>query len=186
MYYAIAALGAVFIVNLLEWRGKKLVENRQWSRVCEIIRLVGLVIAILAFCIISAQTLIQRHAIRAKGQALENDIRLPIGLWLRDNTPPNSSVALEPIGYIGYYSERYIIDFVGLVSPQVLPLRQEDPNHPLANIVLRLKPDYCVLRDAEYEANFASVPTYERLFVDTYKPVYSKDIYTVYQRIDGE
>lgn len=40
-----------------------------------------------------------------------------IGLWLRNNTPANSKIALAEIGFVGYYSDRYIIDTLGLVNP---------------------------------------------------------------------
>lgn len=40
-----------------------------------------------------------------------------IGIWLKENTPANSSVACVEIGHIGWYSERYIIDILGLVNP---------------------------------------------------------------------
>lgn len=40
-----------------------------------------------------------------------------IGLWLKDNTAPKASVAAVEIGLIGWYSERQIIDILGLVNP---------------------------------------------------------------------
>lgn len=40
-----------------------------------------------------------------------------IGLWLRDNTPPNAKIAAVEIGAVGFYSHRYIIDILGLVTP---------------------------------------------------------------------
>lgn len=49
----------------------------------------------------------------------------PIGLWLRENTPPGTTVQLEPLGYVGYYSERIMLDEVGLVTPSVVKMKQE-------------------------------------------------------------
>ena len=40
--------------------------------------------------------------------------------WLRANTPPDASVATIEIGIIGYYSDRRIVDTMGLVSPDML------------------------------------------------------------------
>ena len=51
--------------------------------------------------------------------AREQQIRFEIGKWLYNNTPSKAVVALEPIGEIGYYSHRRIIDLGGLVSPSV-------------------------------------------------------------------
>ena len=55
--------------------------------------------------------------------ALE-DIHKSIGLWLSQNTLPTDTVCAEDIGYMGYYSGRYILDQDGLVSPQVIPFNK--------------------------------------------------------------
>ncbi len=52
----------------------------------------------------------------------ENSLK-EIGIWLRDNSEPQSTVLLEPLGYVGYYSERTMIDEVGLVTPAVVKLK---------------------------------------------------------------
>ena len=38
--------------------------------------------------------------------------------WLKSNTSQNATVAASEIGYLGYYSKRQMIDYVGLLSPQ--------------------------------------------------------------------
>ena len=40
-----------------------------------------------------------------------------LGEWLAENTPRNASVAMVEVGIIGYYSERRVVDILGLVSP---------------------------------------------------------------------
>lgn len=40
-----------------------------------------------------------------------------IGLWIRDNTPPDARLAAVEIGALGYYSRRPIIDIMGLTNP---------------------------------------------------------------------
>ena len=40
-----------------------------------------------------------------------------VGLWLRQNTLPDATVACVEIGTIGWYSKRTIIDILGLVTP---------------------------------------------------------------------
>ena len=47
-----------------------------------------------------------------------------IGLWLRARGPAGASVLLEPLGIIGYTSDLRMIDEVGLVSPEVVALKQ--------------------------------------------------------------
>ncbi len=39
-----------------------------------------------------------------------------IGVWIKENTPPTSKIALVEIGHVGLYSDRYIIDILGLVN----------------------------------------------------------------------
>ena len=40
-----------------------------------------------------------------------------MGIWLKNNTPIDASVAMVEIGIVGYFSDRYIIDILGLVNP---------------------------------------------------------------------
>jgi hypothetical protein len=40
--------------------------------------------------------------------------------WLRANTPPGASVAMLEVGVVGYVSERYIVDMMGLVTPSMI------------------------------------------------------------------
>lgn len=66
-----------------------------------------------------------------------------IGIWLHENTSPQAIIQLEPLGYIGYYSSRAIIDEVGLVTPRVTKPKQEriDPNLYFSIF----QPDYLVI-----------------------------------------
>ena len=49
------------------------------------------------------------------GKTVREDYR-EFGLWIAENTPVDSSVALAEIGTVGWYSERRIIDILGLVT----------------------------------------------------------------------
>jgi arabinofuranosyltransferase len=40
-----------------------------------------------------------------------------IGLWIKQNTAPSAKIAMVEIGTVGWYSERHIIDILGLVTP---------------------------------------------------------------------
>lgn len=65
---------------------------------------------------------------------------------------PDSKVALPEIGVLGYVLDRaYIIDTVGLVSPQAIPYRLRAPapdqtiNYAIANeAIAQLRPDYVI------------------------------------------
>lgn len=42
-----------------------------------------------------------------------------VGEWLNKNTPADAAVGALEVGIIGYYSERPMIDFAGLVQPEI-------------------------------------------------------------------
>jgi hypothetical protein len=66
-----------------------------------------------------------------------------MGLWLKNNTSPQSIILLEPLGYVGYYSERHIIEEVGLVTPSITNLKlQKIGNEKYTSI---FKPDYVIV-----------------------------------------
>jgi hypothetical protein len=72
--------------------------------------------------------------------------RQAIGEWLGRNTPDDAVVAAEPIGYIGYYSRRRILDLVGLVSPAMIPINRLGDGW-FGQAMRRFRPDYVVERD---------------------------------------
>src|SRR5207248_1078532 len=78
-------------------------------------------------------------------QSYEETVRKPIGLWLARNTPPDAVISMEPIGYIGYYSHRKILDEVGLVSPGVIKFNRHGAGW-FAGMVKAYHPDYIVER----------------------------------------
>lgn len=56
-------------------------------------------------------------------QQSANSVNRDVGLWLSSRTPEHAVVAVKDIGFIGYYSQRRILDLAGLVSPQSIPYR---------------------------------------------------------------
>ncbi|MEB0137391.1 hypothetical protein QN362_18855, partial [Actimicrobium sp. CCC2.4] len=45
-----------------------------------------------------------------------NDNYQKIGLWIKENTPKNASIAMVEIGTVGWYADRKIVDILGLVN----------------------------------------------------------------------
>lgn len=88
-------------------------------------------------------------------QENEDGFRRVVGLWLYDHTPTDASVAMEAIGYQGYYSERRIVDMAGLVTPRAVGYkRRTRQNGQIFDWILRdFKPDYFVLRSFEVDTN---------------------------------
>jgi len=85
----------------------------------------------------------------------EHSLRQGLGVWLKENTPANASVAMEAIGFQGYYSDRRVIDQRGLISPDVVKLMAGTGSNGLLfkRIWTELRPDYIVLRSFEAEEN---------------------------------
>lgn len=97
----------------------------------------------------------------------ERNVRIPVGQYLNLHTPENSTVFLEPIGVIGYFSERYIYDDAALISPIFLEINRLPYNEVSRYKKIDLvKPDYLVLRD-KFLSQF-----YEKTnLVNEYSPV---------------
>lgn len=62
-----------------------------------------------------------------------NDNRLGLyqktGEWLNANTPPNASIGTLEVGIIGYYAQRRLVDFAGLLQPDVARQMQHDSTY---------------------------------------------------------
>jgi len=87
-------------------------------------------------------------------QLVENRVRKAIGLYL-SHTPLETTIAGEPLGYIGYYSRRTYYDYPGLCSRKVVAwLRAHKYPRIFKNlrVYAYLRPDYLVLRRWEFQA----------------------------------
>lgn len=97
---------------------------------------------------------------------VENKIRRQIGIYL-SHTPTNTTIAGEPLGYVGYYSRRTYYDYPGLCSRKVVSWLKTH-KYPRVwkqlQLYAYLRPDYLVLRRSEY-LRFHTQP--EGKFLDT-------------------
>ena len=93
------------------------------------------------------------------------------GEWLAANTPAAASVGMVEIGIVGFYSNRYIVDVCGLVTPTVGPhMAAGDVAWP----VRTYRPDFVLLHDplwVSLEGPIASAPW----FRDSYERIRSFD-----------
>jgi hypothetical protein len=80
---------------------------------------------------------------------VEDSIRHPLGLWLRENGSPGDTVFLECLGYIGYYSNLKMYDFPGLSSREVVAARIRLKTDEYGALIRELKPVWLVLRPEE-------------------------------------
>jgi hypothetical protein len=75
-----------------------------------------------------------------------------IGRWLARETPPEAVVATNDIGAIGFFSNRRVIDMVGLVTPGMLERlrRTRDREGAVLEYFRRDRPDFVVIFDDWY------------------------------------
>ncbi len=109
--------------------------------------------------------------------AYERIIWQPIGLWIKENSTPNATVALESIGGVGWYSERYIWDEGGLVSAKTYALNQKTPgNINVVAILQTYHPDFYIAGNPWELETYLSTPEAHAWFKANYVMVKS---YTV-------
>jgi hypothetical protein len=90
---------------------------------------------------------------RVQQRVIEFGNRKVIGQWLRTQSPTtHSTVFLECLGYIGYYSQLKMLDYPGMSSPEVVALMKGatlEEYLQYSIIIERLHPDWVVLRPLE-------------------------------------
>ncbi len=89
-----------------------------------------------------------RSLVSARWQRhVADSVYRPMGDWFRTHSRPGDIIHCSDIGYLGYISQRTILDASGLVTPDVRTFRagrRGDPNWDILYI-LRRKPDYVAL-----------------------------------------
>ena len=80
---------------------------------------------------------------------------MALGTWLKTHANRSAQVLVEPIGYIGWISEAYVHDYIGLTSSSVIAVRRRHPGSDawFLEYVQERRPDYIVLRDWEMPTN---------------------------------
>lgn len=80
-----------------------------------------------------------------------------VGEWLHANLPPEASVGTLEVGIIGYYARRPMVDFAGLIQPDVAGHLSRDITYDESALwaVGRYQPEYLVLH-AGYFPNLES------------------------------
>ena len=92
-------------------------------------------------------TLCAAYQLRIQQREIEDGHRKQIGLWLRQNASSKSdTVFLEPLGYIGYFSQLKMLDWPGLCAPEVVAAEKKLHTRAWPELILELRPDWLVLR----------------------------------------
>jgi hypothetical protein len=113
------------------------------------------VVAAFAVALVAAQAWLfvaVTFQLRTQQRMIEWGVRAPIGRSLKNSAlSPHETVFLEPLGYIGYYSNLSMRDTPGLCAPDVVKLRKSGVLS-MGALITALKPDWAVLRASEVVA----------------------------------
>lgn len=103
----------------------------------------GLAVVLISLAFFQARYLWRFHFVQNERTSIYREV----GEWLRNNSPAEASVATLEVGTIGYYSGRKMIDFAGLIQPDVARRLTKDTTYEDAAIyaVHQYDPDYIVL-----------------------------------------
>jgi hypothetical protein len=66
---------------------------------------------------------------------------------VRDSSRPGDTVAADQIGVVGYFSERRVLDIMGLVTPEMIPFRRASDPNVIWRRVRELAPQFLFLTD---------------------------------------
>jgi hypothetical protein len=124
-------------------------------------------------------TALVTREMKVQEEVVEMGNRNRVGEWLREHFRPGQRVYLEPVGYIGYFSHAKILDWPGLVSPEVVHLRKgEGKKHWRYEFEGELRPEWIVLRPCE-ESSMEETSRglgLDRDYFKDYEPVQEFDV----------
>lgn len=91
---------------------------------------------------------------------IENKVRVPMGLWLRDNVPPGQTVTSESAGYVGYFGRVKLYDYPGLTSKEARAFMEElgEDRNSITQLINAARPNFIVMRPNELEVLRSEFP----------------------------
>jgi hypothetical protein len=137
-----SVLGCFILISAFSQLTKKLIQPYQ-NLVMYIVSLVFVFSSTTIYFMTVAQIQVQQEVI-------ENGHRKEIGLWLKKNINSGDSIFLESLGYIGYFSDAKMLDWPGLVSPEVVRIEQKKQMGHYEPIIKKLKPSWVTIRPFSY------------------------------------
>ena len=138
----VLGLRGLFVVLAHGRSGEQTRRLRQWA--------IPTVVGLLAVELAVAN--IKYAPIYALNVANINSTHVKMGQWLASNTPRDAVVATHDIGAIGFFSNRYLYDTTGLITPTVLEYLPtgRPADEGIARFLRDEKPDYLVLIPSWY------------------------------------
>lgn len=147
---AVSLLIGLGIEGLVE----SLPQRHRWLRL-------GLTAVLVAVCVVPSVDWLMANRRSSRGNHLSTYVE--VGEWLRDHTPRGSSVAAVEIGAIGFYSERTIVDTMGLVSPEMVG-HLDTWLQTLQFAINHYWPDYAVTLENTAWGGVVSTPWFEEAY----------------------
>lgn len=108
-----------------------------------------------------------------RGAAMKTE-HITVANWINQNLPLEAIIAASDIGVIGFYTQHFIIDTEGLITPEILGQHRRnspDKDQEIYQYLEKTKPDYLV----KFSWVYPSFPTTEFL------PIYKSGNLVVYQ-----
>jgi hypothetical protein len=139
-FVVIVSLGVEQAIHSLRWATMRLLHTywlAQWTSLGS----AGLLVLII----------LAGQGLHIALMAAQGDPRIPVyraaGEWLNRNTAPDATVAALEVGALGYYGQRTMIDFAGLIQPEISSelVRAGGYEQVALWALSKYKPDYLVL-----------------------------------------
>lgn len=77
-------------------------------------------LVLLVMLVMTAQTAWQRRDYYSESCRYISERQVATALWIRGHLPADAIVATHDVGALAYYSDRRIVDMVGLISPEMI------------------------------------------------------------------
>lgn len=154
-YLPICTLLSIFILagalqHFSNWIGQSACSKANKTACSRILVHFPKVFVILALSMSLVLSLSAAWQLRIQQRVIEEGNRKQVGLWLAAHASSKAdTVFLEPLGYIGFYSQLKMRDYPGLCSPEVVAARKKLESNRAAGLIRELKPVWLVLRAAE-------------------------------------
>ncbi|MBA3944452.1 MAG: DUF2029 domain-containing protein [Herpetosiphonaceae bacterium] len=144
-YYAPLTVGVIALVALGVEAVCRLLDQLKWQRI-----MVVSAVALLLLLLLPASLDLPR-AVQHPDKRLV--IYRRVGEWLRLHTAPDAMVGTLEVGMIGFYSERTMIDFAGLIQPETALQLGPTTSYEDAAIwaTRHFLPQYLVVRRGDFE-----------------------------------
>jgi len=82
--------------------------------------------------------------------------------WIASNTPETALIASHDIGAIGYFAERPLLDLAGLITPDIIPLL--DDEQAMTNYIITSKAEYLVTAPGWPYASIIKISQSQHIF----------------------